>query len=110
MRNGLASVKVGGRTHETRDACPATPRARQSKCLPVLNGGLQSRESMSRSPQVLVLLTSILAWIDPRTAASELLIVPDQYLTIHSAVTAASSGDSIMIRDGTYVDSLSWEG
>src|SRR5438552_7560280 len=86
MRNGPASVKVGGRTHETRDACPATPRARQSKCLPVLSVGLELRESMSRSPQVLVLLTSILAWIDPRAAASALLVVPDQYPTLRIAI------------------------
>jgi len=65
---------------------------------------------MCRLPQSLVLMATILAWTEPRTAASALLIVPDQYPTIHSAVTAASSGDSILIRAGTYVDSLSWSG
>src|SRR5216117_340638 len=108
MRDGLARAR-GSRRPES--ALLGAPRSGTIlSCVPLLEWGSRNEESMCRLPQSLVLMATILAWTEPRTAASALLIVPDQYPTIHSAVTAASSGDSILIRAGTYVDSLSWSG
>ncbi len=46
----------------------------------------------------------------PRPGVCALRIVPDQYPTIQSAFTAAAPGDSIMVRAGTYVESLTFIG
>jgi len=43
-------------------------------------------------------------------ALSVLRIVPDQFPTIQSAINAAAPGDSIMVRAGTYVESLALSG
>jgi hypothetical protein len=52
-----------------------------------------------------------LCWLlSPTVAHPSLLVVPDQYPTIQSALTAAISGDSIQVRPGTYVEALSLAG
>jgi len=35
-----------------------------------------------------------------------MIYVPDDYETIPAAVDAASSGDTIIVRDGTYIENM----
>src|SRR5437773_4213352 len=108
MRDGLARAR-GSRRPES--ALLGAPRSGTIlSCVPLLEWASRNEESMCRLPQSLVLMATILAWTEPRTAASALLIVPDQYPTIRCAVTAASSGESILIRARTHVESLSSSG
>lgn len=51
----------------------------------------------------------LLAGASTRAAAAT-RVVPDQYATVQSALVAASSGDTVVIRAGTYVESLSLAG
>jgi parallel beta-helix repeat protein len=37
---------------------------------------------------------------------SNIIYVPDDYPTIHQAVNAANSGDTIIVRDGTYIENV----
>jgi len=56
----------------------------------------------------LLLLATLSTFAAPAIAA--LLIVPDHHPTIQSAIAAAASGDSIMVRPGVYAESLSLSG
>jgi pectin methylesterase-like acyl-CoA thioesterase len=40
------------------------------------------------------------------TCTASTIYVPDNYLTIQAAVNAASSGDTIIVRDGTYIENI----
>jgi len=40
------------------------------------------------------------------TAKSATIYVPDDYPTIQGAVNAANSGDTIIVRDGTYTENV----
>jgi len=40
------------------------------------------------------------------TASASTIYVPDNYSTIQSAVNAASPGDTIIVRDGTYIENI----
>lgn len=42
----------------------------------------------------------------PASPASETIYVPDDYPAIQEAVDAASSGDTIIVRDGTYIENV----
>src|SRR2546427_221661 len=65
---------------------------------------------MPRTLCALALLGTLLSSLGPPSATPALLVVPDQYSTIQSAITAAAGGDSILVRAGTYVESLGWSG
>jgi hypothetical protein len=58
-------------------------------------------------PTVLLLL-SFLSLTSPVIAA--LIVVPDEAPTIQDAITGAASGDSILVRAGTYAESLTLTG
>ncbi len=51
-----------------------------------------------------------LVFVCVRGASAATLVVPDDYPTVQGAITAAASGDEILIRDGTYNESLSLAG
>ena len=56
---------------------------------------------------LLLVSTLTLAFnIQPVRAEPETIIVPDKYLTIQAAVNAASPGDTIIVRDGTYTENV----
>ena len=65
------------------------------------------RGSLLRATAAVVLFGSVLF---PADARSSLRVVPDQFPTIQSALTAAISGDSVMVRAGTYTEALSLSG
>ena len=56
----------------------------------------------------LVLFLALLGFTPPAVAA--LILVPDQAPTIQDAITAAASGDSILVRAGSYAESLTLSG
>ncbi len=51
---------------------------------------------------VLILLTGLLGSTEVKLVRAAAIIVPDHYSTIQAAVNAASAGDSIFVRAGTY--------
>ena len=61
---------------------------------------------MRSSVALLFILVSISSIITFSTvhAESQTIIVPDDYLTISAAISHASDGDTILVRDGTYTE------
>jgi parallel beta-helix repeat protein len=59
---------------------------------------------------VLVIVTGVPgglpALVDKVEASPVTVYVPDDYLTIQAAVNASSSGDTIIVRDGTYLENV----
>jgi len=54
---------------------------------------------------VLILAASSIVSVLPVKGEAKTIIVPDDYPTIQSAVTAASAGDTVFVRKGTYRES-----
>jgi hypothetical protein len=69
-----------------------------------------ARLDIARRALTLVALLATSLSFAPNLAECALRIVPDQYPTIQSAFNAAASDDSIMVRAGTYVESLAIAG
>ena len=57
-----------------------------------------------------VLLTTAvpLSIVSKAEASPATIYVPDNYSTIQAAVNAASPGDTIIVRDGTYTENINW--
>ena len=51
---------------------------------------------------IFAVLFVVLAFVSIGIASAATIYVPDDYSTIHEAVDAASAGDTIIVRDGTY--------
>ncbi len=54
----------------------------------------------------IVLITAVLAFAFIINAQAATIYVPDDYPTIQQAVDAALPGDTIIVRDGTYVENI----
>ncbi len=65
---------------------------------------------VSRAHASIVSLAVVGGFLYAPTATGALLVVPDQYATIQSAIDTAASGDSVLIRDGTYHETLTLAG
>ena len=55
---------------------------------------------------VVILLLASVVMIYSGKAQSEIVIVPDDYLTIQEAIDNAAEGDSILVRKGTYLENI----
>jgi pectin methylesterase-like acyl-CoA thioesterase len=51
---------------------------------------------------VTLLIVTVAAGVLPAKAETRTIIVPDDYPTIQSAIDAASTGDTVFVRKGTY--------
>jgi hypothetical protein len=60
---------------------------------------------MSRPAGALLLLLSSLFLVAPPASAS-VIVVPDDHLTIGAAIAASAPGDSILVRQSTYLENL----
>ena len=56
------------------------------------------------------LAVTFLSAIDVKAFASTTLTVPGQYPTIQAALNAASSGDTVSVSPGTYIENLDFQG
>lgn len=55
---------------------------------------------------VVLLATTLPLSVSKAEASSATIYVPDDYPTIQAAVNAASPGDTIIVRDGTYYENV----
>ncbi len=57
------------------------------------------------------ILTIIIGLVWLTTSATALILnVPDEYSTIQSAITASSSGDTVLVQPGTYQQNITFQG